>query len=34
MNRIDLNKISCEQKNDRIMIRLNKTPNNHKYLKN
>ena len=35
MNRLDLNKISCrEEKNDRIMNRLNKTLHNHKYIKN
>ena len=33
MNRLDLNKISSK-KNDRIMKRLNKTLNNHKYIKN
>ena len=30
MNRLDLNKISFEEKNDRIMNRLNKTLTNHK----
>ena len=34
MNRLDLNKISCKEKNDRIMKRLNKTLNNHNYIKN
>ena len=34
MNRLDSNKISCKEKNDRIMNRLNKTLNNHKYFKN
>ena len=34
MNRLDLNKISSKEKNDRIMNRLNKTLNNHKYIKN
>ena len=34
MNRLDLNKISSKEKNDRIMNRLNKTINNHKYIKN
>ena len=31
MNRLDLDKISCKEKNDRIMNRLNKTLHNHKY---
>ena len=34
MNRLDLNKISCKEKNDAIMNRLNKTLHNHKYIKN
>ena len=34
MNRLDLNKISCKEKNDRILNRLNKTLHNHKYIKN
>ena len=34
MNRLDLNKISCKEKNDRIMNRSNKTLHNHKYIKN
>ena len=34
MNRLDLNKLSCKEKNDRIMNRLNKTLHNHKYIKN
>ena len=34
MNRLDLNKISCKEKNERIMNRLNKTLNNHKNIKN
>ena len=33
MNRLDLNKISCKEKNDRIMNRLNKTLHNHKCIK-
>ena len=33
MNRLDLNKISCKEKNDRILNRLNKTLHNHKYIK-
>ena len=33
MKRLDLNKISCKEKNDRIMNRLNKTLHNHKYTK-
>ena len=33
MNRLDSNKISCKEKNDRIMNRLNKTLHNHKYKK-
>ena len=33
MNRLDLNKISCKEKNDRIMNRLNETLHNHKYIK-
>ena len=34
MNRLALNKTSCKEKIDRIMNRLNKTLNNHKYIKN
>ena len=34
MNRLDLNEISSEEENDRIMNRLNETLTNHKYLKN
>ena len=34
MNRLDLNKISDKEKNIRIMNRLNKTLNKHKYIKN
>ena len=34
MNILDLNKISCKEKNDTIMNRLNKTLHNHKYIKN
>ena len=34
MKRLDLNKISCKEKNDRIMNRLKKTLNYHKYIKN
>ena len=34
MNRLDLNKISCKEKTDRIMSRLNKTLHIHKYIKN
>ena len=34
MNRLDLNKISDEEKNNRIMNRLNKTLDKHKYIKN
>ena len=30
MNRLDLNKLSCKEENDRIMKRLNKTLTNHK----
>ena len=33
MNRLDLNKISNKEKNNRIMNRLNKTLNKHNYLK-
>ena len=33
MSRLDLNNLSSKNKNDRIMIRLNKTLNNHKYTK-
>ena len=34
MNRIDLNKITDKEKNNRIMNRLNKTLNKHNYIKN
>ena len=34
MNRLYLNKISCIEKNDGIMNRLNKTLHNHKYIQN
>ena len=34
MNRLYLNKISDKEKNNRIMNRLNKTLNKHKYIKN
>ena len=34
MNRLDLNKISCKEKNGRLMNRLNKTLDNHKQIKN
>ena len=34
INRLDLNKISNKEKNNRIMSRLNKTLNKHKYIKN
>ena len=34
MNRLDLSKISDEEKKIRIMNRLNKTPNKHNYIKN
>ena len=34
MNRLDLNKITDKEKNIRIMNRLNKTLNKHKYIKN
>ena len=34
MNRFDLNKIPNKEKNIRIMNRLNKTLNKHKYIKN
>ena len=34
MNRLDLNKISDEEKNNRIMNRINKTLDKHKYIKN
>ena len=33
MNRLNLNKKSNREKNDRIKNRFNKTPNNHKYIK-
>ena len=34
MNRLDLNKKPCKEKNDRNIKRLNKTLHNHKYNKN
>ena len=34
MKRLDLNKISNNEKNNRIMNRLNKTLNKHNYIKN
>ena len=34
VNRLDLNKISDKEKNIRIMNRLNKTLNKHKYIRN
>ena len=34
MNRLDLNKITDKEKNNRIMNRLNETPNKHNYIKN
>ena len=34
MNRLDLNKITDQEKNNRIMNRLNKTLNKHNYIKN
>ena len=34
MNRLDLNKISCKEKNDKFLNRVNKTLHNHKYIKN
>ena len=34
MNRLDLDKISDKEKNNRIMKRLNKTLNKHNYIKN
>ena len=34
MNRLDLNKITDKEKNNRIMSRLNKTLNKHNYIKN
>ena len=34
MKRLDLDKISNKEKNNRIMNRLNKTLNKHKYIKN
>ena len=34
MNRLDSNKKSCKEKNDRIVNRINKTLINHKYIKN
>ena len=34
MNRLDLKKISSNEKNNRIMNRLNKTLDKHKYIKN
>ena len=33
MNRLDLNKITKKEKNNRIMSRLNKTLNKHNYIK-
>ena len=33
MNKIGLNKMSSKRKGDRVMDRLNITPNNHKYIK-
>ena len=33
MNRLDLNKISSKEKNDRLINELNKTLNNHKNIK-
>ena len=34
MNRLDLNKITDKEKNNRIMNRLNETLNKHNYIKN
>ena len=34
MNRLDLNKITVNEENNRIMNRLNKTLNKHNYIKN
>ncbi len=34
MNSLNLDNIINKEKNDRIMNRLNKTLNNHKYIKN
>ena len=34
MNRLDLNKITDKEKNNRIMNRLNKTLKKHNYIKN
>ena len=34
MNRLDLNKLTDKEKNNRIMNRLNKTLNKHNYIKN
>ena len=34
MKRLDLNKITDKEKNNRIMNRLNKTLNEHNYIKN
>ena len=34
MNKLDLNKITDKEKNNRIMNRLNKTLNKHNYIKN
>ena len=34
MYNLNLSKISNKEKNNRIMNRLNKTPNNHKYIQN
>ena len=34
MNRLELNKISCKEKNDRIMKRLYETLTNYNYIEN
>ena len=34
MNKLGLNKVSFKRKGDRIMDKLNKSLNNHKYIKN
>ena len=34
MNKLDLSKISCKEKNEGIMNRLNKTLHNHHYIRN
>ena len=34
MKRLDLNKITDKEKSNRIMNRLNETPNKHNYIKN